>query len=305
MLNWTLRILETVPELEAVEELQRIVWPGSDTDIVPAHLLVTAAHHGGLVIGAFLNSPQSEHTSQLVGFVFSFVGLYPAMEGGLNLKHCSHILAVHPDFRDQGLGFALKRAQWQMVRHQGIKQITWTYDPLLSRNAYLNITRLGAVCNTYLREYYGEMRDGLNFGLPSDRFQVDWWLDTHRVQSRLSRRARHKLDLAHFLVAGAVLINTPITEKNGLLSPKEVNFSSITARDFPKVVLVEIPADFQMLKAKNLSIAREWRFHTRQLFEFLFTAGYLATDFIFLPGIYPRSYYALIHGESTLSEVIE
>jgi predicted GNAT superfamily acetyltransferase len=305
MVNWTLRILETVPELEAVEELQRIVWPGSDTDIVPAHLLVTAAHHGGLIIGAYLNSPQSEHANQLVGFVFSFVGLHPAGEGGLSLKHCSHILAVHPDFRDQGLGFALKRAQWQMVRHQGIKQITWTYDPLLSRNAYLNITRLGAVCNTYLREYYGEMRDGLNIGLPSDPFQVDWWLNSHRVHSRLSRRARHKLDLAHFLEAGAEVINTPVTEKNGLLSPKDVNFSSITARDFPKVVLVEIPSDFQKLKAENLSIARDWRFHTRQLFEFLFTTGYLVTDFIFLPGSYPRSYYALIHAESTLSEVIE
>jgi predicted GNAT superfamily acetyltransferase len=215
------------------------------------------------------------------------------------------MLAVHPDFQDQGLGFTLKRAQWQMVRHQGIDRITWTYDPLLSRNAYLNITRLGAVCNIYLREYYGEMRDGLNIGLPSDRFQVDWWLNTHRVQSRLSRQARHKLDLAHFLDAGAEVINKPLTEKNGLLSPMDVDYSRFTISDLPKVVLAEIPADFHKLKLENISVAREWRVHTRKLFESLFKKGYLVTDFVYLPGAYPRSYYALTNGESSLSEVLE
>ena len=95
-------------------------------------------------------------------------------------------------YRDSGIGFALKRAQWQMVRHQDLDHITWTYDPLLSRNAYLNIARLGAVCSTYRRSEYGEMRDGLNVGLPSDRFQVDWWLNSHRVQRR-SANARASL----------------------------------------------------------------------------------------------------------------
>ena len=117
------------------------------------------------------------------------------------------MLGVHPAYRDHGIGFTLKRAQWQMVRHQGLDRITWTFDPLLSRNAYLNIARLGAVCNTYLRAVYGELRDGINAGLPSDRLQVDWWVNSQRVNRRLSRRARPPLDLAHYLAAGAQVIN--------------------------------------------------------------------------------------------------
>ena len=99
---------------------------------------------------------------------------------------------------DQGMGFALKRAQWQMVRYQGIDRITWTFDPLLSRNAWLNITRLGAVCNTYLRDFYGKMADVLNQGLPTDRFDVDWWVNSQRVNRRLSRRRRNDLTLIHY-----------------------------------------------------------------------------------------------------------
>ena len=121
-----------------------------------------------MLLGVFVND-------ELIGFVFGFPGIEPTPDGP-RPKHCSHILGVLPDHRDGGVGFALKRAQWQMVRHQGLDHVTWTYDPLLSRNAHLNIARLGAVCSTYRRSEYGDMRDGLNAGLPSDRFQVDWWV---------------------------------------------------------------------------------------------------------------------------------
>jgi predicted GNAT superfamily acetyltransferase len=139
----TIRLLETPEDMTAVEDLQRLVWPGSETDVVPAHMLITAVHNGGLVLGAF----QDEH---MVGFVFGFPGL-EATPDGPRAKHCSHMMGIHPEYRDGGLGFALKRAQWQMVRHQGLDHITWTYDPLMSRNAYLNIARLGAVCHIYRR----------------------------------------------------------------------------------------------------------------------------------------------------------
>ena len=171
----TIRLLESAEDMTAVEELQRQVWPGSETDVVPAHLLVTAIHNGGLVFGAFMEE-------RMVGFVFGFPGLEKTPDGP-RAKHCSHMMGIHPLYRDAGVGYALKRAQWQIVRKQGLNHITWTYDPLISRNAYLNIARLGAVCNTYLKLEYGEMRDGLNLGLPSDRFQVDWWVNTKRVRA--------------------------------------------------------------------------------------------------------------------------
>lgn len=292
--NWTLRILESPEEMHAVEDLQRLIWPGSEADLVPAHLLITAAHNGGLVIGAFVPGTQPEE-EQLVGFVFGFPGLYHTPDGP-RPKHCSHMLGVHPDYRDRGLGFALKRAQWQMVRHQGLDRITWTYDPLLSRNAHLNITKLGAVCNTYRREVYGEMRDALNAGLPSDRFEVDWWINTERVNRRLSKRARLRLDLAHFLAGGAEIINPCRDSPSGWPEPPD----EYLAPQGEPLVLVEIPDDFLSLKANDLDLALRWRLHTRTLFEDLFQRGYLVTDFIYLPGRYPRSYYVLSHGDSTL-----
>ena len=72
----------------------------------------------------------------------------------------------------------MKTYQREHVLRQGLDLITWTYNPLLARNAQLNIAKLGAVCTTYLPNLYGPMRDGLNAGLPSDRFQVDWWIAT-------------------------------------------------------------------------------------------------------------------------------
>ena len=303
----TIRILETAQEMVAVEQLQRLVWPGDDTEIVPLHLLVTAAHNGGLVIGAYDEVSQEGDTGPLVGFVFGFPGLYFTPDGP-RPKHCSHMLAVHPGYRDRGIGFALKRAQWQMVRHQQLDLITWTYDPLQSRNAYLNIAKLGAVCNRYRREVYGEMRDGLNVGMPSDRFEVDWWVNTKRVERRLSRRARRQLDLAHFLSAEAAIINPTRTGSNGLPLPadSEAVIAGLKTKMDAKrekddvFLLVEIPADIQQIKAVDTGLALAWRAHTRDLFEFSFSRGYLVTDTVYLPGPQPRSFYVLSHGESTL-----
>src|SRR5574342_498719 len=189
-----IKILETPEDMPAVEALQRAVWPGSETDVVPAHVFIAAIHNGGLLLGAFVED-------QLIGFVFGFPGLETSPDGP-RAKHCSHMMGILHGYRDSGIGSALKRAQWQMVRHQGLDHITWTYDPLLSRNAYLNITKLGAVCSIYRRSEYGEMRDGLNAGLPSDRFQVDWWVHTRRVERRLSKRPRRPLTLENFAKAG-------------------------------------------------------------------------------------------------------
>lgn len=299
MKNWTIKILDTINQLELVEDLQRLVWPGSETDVVPAHLLITAVHNGGYVLGAFHGS---EPEALLGGFAFGFPGIYSTPDGP-RLKHCSHILAVHPEFRGKGLGFMLKRAQWQLVRKQGIDRITWTYDPLLSRNAHLNIHRLGSVCNTYRREVYGEMRDGLNIGLASDRFEVDWWVNSRRVNQRLSARVRTKLDLSHFLAAEAEIINPAQFNENGWAVPTGSNKSGSDFDDpdsIPNILLVEIPSDFLALKKSDIELAKAWRKISRSLFEDFFGRGYLVTDFIYQPGDYPRSYYVLSHGEGTL-----
>jgi predicted GNAT superfamily acetyltransferase len=288
----TIRLLESVEDATAIEELQRQVWPGSETDVVPAHMLITAIHNGGLLLGAFVEN-------HMVGFVFGFPGLEKTPDGP-RAKHCSHMMGIHPDFRDAGIGFALKRAQWQMVRHQGLDHITWTYDPLLSRNAYLNIARLGAVCNTYHRSQYGDMRDGLNVGLPSDRFQVDWWIHTRRVQRRLSKRARKPLSLEHFSKAEIQPLYELHYGGGGWPRPPE-HFSSLQGR----LALAEIPPDFLALKGADFSLARDWRYFSRELFETAFADGYIVTDYIFeRTGAQARCLYVMAHGESTLDAAL-
>jgi len=283
-----IRLLDTPEEMNAVEALQSAVWPGSETDVVPAHMLITVAHNGGLVLGAFVEE-------KLVGFVFGFPGL-EATPDGPRPKHCSHMAGIHPDYRDSGLGFALKRAQWQMVRHQGLDHATWTYDPLLSRNAQLNIARLGAVCSTYHRSEYGDMRDGLNAGLPSDRFQVDWWLNTKRVERRLGKRARPTLKLDLLARVGVQPHYTLHTGPDNLLRPPE-HFPPLEAQ----LIAAEIPSDFMVLKSVDFALARDWRFFSREFFETAFAKGYLVTDFIYDKSEDgPRSFYILTDGESTL-----
>ena len=288
MIRINIRQLESPKELASVEDLQRLVWQGGDINVVPVHMLLAALYGGGLLVGAF-------DGDTLVGFVFGFPG-FESTSDGMELRHCSHMAGVHPDYRDSGLGFKLKRAQWQMVRQQGLNRITWTYDPLQSRNAMLNITKLGAVCNTYYPNYYGKMRDQLNMGLPSDRFQVDWWVNSPRVNLRLSKSPRKKLDLAHYLSAGTARLNETEINDAGIITPR---LSNIAISSEP-LLLLEIPTDFQLIKTADPILALEWRMHTRTIFQDMFAVGYLVTDFIYLPGSQPRSYYVLSFGESTL-----
>jgi predicted GNAT superfamily acetyltransferase len=241
-------------------------------------------HNGGLLVGAFLDN-------ELIGFVFGFPGIEFTPDGP-RPKHCSHMMGIHPGRRDSGIGFALKRAQWQMVRHQGLDHITWTYDPLLSRNANLNIAKLGAVCNTYRRSEYGEMRDGLNAGLPSDRFLVDWWINTRRVDRRLSKRPRRPLKLDDFSKAELQPLYSLRRRSDQLPKPPE-HFSPLNGN----LTLAEIPSDFGALKDADFSLARDWRFFSREVFETAFAEGYIVTDFIYDEA---RSFYVLAHGESTL-----
>ncbi|MBI3164197.1 MAG: GNAT family N-acetyltransferase [Anaerolineales bacterium] len=285
-----IRLLDTPEDLRLVEELQRAVWPGSETDIVPMHMMITVVHNGGLALGAF-------EEERIIGFVYGFPGLEETPDGP-RLKHCSHQMGIHPDYRDSGIGFTLKRAQWQMVRHQGLDHITWTYDPLLSRNARLNISKLGAVCTTYRRSEYGEMRDGLNAGLPSDRFQVDWWINSRRVEKRLSKNPRPTLTMGHVARSGLRPFYPAPFSDAGLIRPPE------QVPPFEeRILLAEIPHDFMALKARDFALARDWRFFVRELFETAFAKGYIVTDFVFdkTEGTL-RGLYVLTHGESTLDE---
>lgn len=172
--NVSIRQIETIAELRAVEELQKEVWGIPDIDVVPLTQLIAAKAAGGVLLGAF-----DGHT--LVGFVYGFV----AEEDG-EMAHHSHMLAVKNAYRNFNLGYKLKLAQREEVLAQGINLITWTFDPLQSLNAYFNFTKLGVICDRYMINFYGEEASSFLHQSGTDRFWVKWLLTSDRVVKRLN-----------------------------------------------------------------------------------------------------------------------
>jgi predicted GNAT superfamily acetyltransferase len=269
-----IRPIKTEDEYHAVERLQREIWGMQDIEIIAFDILMTAHRNGGVMLGAF---DIVENEERMVGFVFGFIGL--TTDG--RMKHCSHIAGALPGYRDRGVGYSLKLKQREIVMAQGIDLITWTFDPLESRNARFNFHKLGATCGVYLRNLYGAMRDKLNAGLPSDRFQVDWLIASPRVEAKL--RGKTEVSSVSALMAeGLPLANTTLDGEP--IRPSEETM--IEGRR----ILIQIPSDFQNLKAADGNLALEWRLRTRALFEEAFAKGYVVTDLLVEGG---RSYYLL------------
>lgn len=170
---YLIRPFDTVRDHEQCERLQDEVWGANFS--APVNMTVAVARHGGVAIGAF-----DTVTGEMIGFVLSFLAPTHLKEARNGLSHHSHMAAVTERWRGHGLGAQLKLAQRDAVLAQGINLITWTYDPLEARNANLNINRLGCICRTYERDLYGNMGDNLNAGIPTDRFEAEWWLDDNR-----------------------------------------------------------------------------------------------------------------------------
>ena len=294
MPDFEIRPLKTLDDFRAAENVQRAAWNSEDIDVAPLHIMLTIARNGGVVLGAFAHD-------ELVGFVLGFLGTsnrYGAeAPATVKLKHCSHQMGVLPEWQNRGVGYALKVAQREAVLNQGVRLITWTYDPLESKNARLNIAKLGAVCNTYIRDYYGELRDHLNRGLASDRFQVDWWIASRRIETRLTRH-RPPLQLRHYLDVAAPIINVVLWNARDLpvcRDPIELPSSDR--------FLVEFPADFQAIRRADNALAVAWRVHLRSICEAAFASGYTIIDCIHEPGPRARSFYVMLRIESSESSL--
>ena len=263
-----IRPIQTHDEYRAVEQIQRQAWGLDDVDVVPDHLLLTAHKNGGLVLGAFEPLPE-KGKERLAGFVFGFVGL--TSDG--KIKHCSHMAGVAPAYQNRNVGYRLKLAQRERVLARGMDLITWTFDPLESRNSYLNFHKLGATCRTYLRDLYGNMRDGLNVGLPSDRFQVDWHIASAHVARRL-RGDQVRPSLSALQASGVPVLN------RALPGPPPHPPQTVLPIEGDRL-LVQIPAHFQAIKSADPGLALAWRLHTRALFEAAFAEGYTVVDLLF------------------------
>ena len=287
----TIRSLETLSEIAAAGEVQRVAWTMSDLDVIPAHALHAMQHSGAVLLGAF-------DGDRVVGFTFGVLGTEENPNridqvAAARLKIYSVIAGVLPEYQQHDVGFRLKMAQRDFALRIGIRLITWTYDPLESLNARFNIGKLGAVCRRYLRHFHGDMT-GINTGMPTDRFDVDWWVTQNRVAARAERKWR-PLKLEALMAGGALLVNEASFNDAGMPVPP----LSYVSRP-SNLMLVEIPANIQNIKRADMPLALRWRIHTRDIFENMFASGFIVTDFV--PHVdqngNPRSYYLLTHQDS-------
>jgi predicted GNAT superfamily acetyltransferase len=251
----------TIEECRIIERLQAEIWGSDDIEVTPDHVLLTLAKEGSIVLLAMGEDEKP------IGFAFGFLGF----TADNRLKFASHVVGVLPAYQSQGIGYQLKLAQREAALARNLDLITWTFDPLQGRNARFNLRKLGAVCNTYLRHLYGDMRDGLNQGLPSDRFRVDWWIATDHVVDRIAGRFVEQ----PLPPSECPILNSAATLDNGLLAPAE----TFAYPENPSC-LVEIPVDVNRLKSEAPGLALKWRWQTREIFEMAFATGYTAIDLL-------------------------
>ena len=246
--------IDSILQMKALEKLQQDVWGWNDLDTTPLMDFIILKELGGTLIGAF-------DGERLIGFAFGFVGY----DEGQVVFH-SHMLAVHPSYRECGLGLRLKLAQRSAALARGFEHVTWTFDPLQSTNAHLNFRKLGVVANKYKINFYGEeSSSALHRYIGTDRLWVDWFLKSKRVEDRLESRQQKTLDgVERLLQIGSNSL--PLCHRVDLRAGKSL--------------LIEIPANITWLQEKNPESAVAWRNATRAAFVEAFTAGYVVDDFL-------------------------
>src|ERR1700676_228328 len=210
----SIRHCHVIEEFEACVRLEREVWKSADIDVVPIPLFVVAAETGGQVLGAFQGN-------DLVGFTM-------AIAGWRNRKPFlhSHMTAVSDAYRDHGIGRQLKLFQRTDALARGISLIEWTFDPLVTKNAYFNFIRLGAIARRYVPNAYGITTSPLHGALPTDRLVAEWHLRSPRVRRVLAGKCP-----------------TPAFAK--------------------KAVRISIPASFEALKATDAARAAQMQSEIR------------------------------------------
>lgn len=268
-----IRSLFGLDELRDMVNLQQTYWGDDAESVVPAQMLYSLANHGGHVLAAF---DEGQPVGMLVGFIGtdSAVTDRPALA---NLQLVSKRMVVLRPYRGSGIGFRLKKMQRDLAIQQGIRLVTWTFDPVMALNAHLNARKLGGICTRYYQDYYGTSEgSGLVLLGSSDRLYVEWWVTNRGVEERLHGK-RPDLSLGHYLSAGTPILNPAEMSAGGQLAPRMAppQFSQDNT-----LALLEIPADFNALAAEDEALARAWRGHVRAMFVQAFARGFVVTDFL-------------------------
>ncbi len=252
--EFTIRPFETIEEFRDCVRFQEETWGMGFSERVAVAILKVSQRLGGIASGAY------DESGDLAGFVYGMTGV-----DGSEVIHWSDMLAVRPGLQNTGLGARLKAYQRETLLAQGITRMHWTFDPLESKNAHLNLNKLGAVASEYVQDIYGQTDSHLHAGIGTDRFVPTWWMDSERVVQRLVE-GRSGPEVGGD--EGAVLAFA-VVEEGSLLLPGEPDL----ALDAPRI-LTPIPSSIQDLKAESLEAAVRWRQATRAVLSGYIERGY-------------------------------
>lgn len=243
-----IRRLTAPAEHRAAEALLAGVWraaPGHSP--ISADVLRALAFVGGYVAGAFLPGTGSE---AMIGASAGFLGGDLVDLAARPYLH-SHITGVTAQARGRQVGYALKLDQREWALQRGLTTINWTFDPLVRRNAFFNLSRVGAEATRYLIDFYGDMADAVNLGQGSDRLLVQWWLD------------REPAEPVEEPPRGEVLLD---------IAPDGGPRVSASPGEGP--LLCRVPEDIEALRLANPDLARAWRPALRDTLGAAMAAGH-------------------------------
>jgi len=253
-----IRPLETLEQMQNACAVLDEVWgigPDAVSEVQPA-LLRALGHGGNYLVGAYTSGAGSHLVGASVAFFTEPLGA--AMH--------SHITGVLAGTVGRGVGAALKWHQRQWALERGLSRITWTYDPLIARNSFFNLARLGARPDTYFVDFYGLMNDGPNRGQPTDRIQVVWDLTSQPtlVCQTLATTGSNTVtgpDVdAAIRAGGAVLLSA---------GPTGEPVTGPPAGTEPATALIQIPLDIEAIRRTDPELALRWRYALRSALELL------------------------------------
>ncbi|MEZ0346521.1 MAG: GNAT family N-acetyltransferase [Infirmifilum sp.] len=283
-------VLFTVPSdpalLRQILDVMKDAWSMPDyTEAVPVHMLKAILDNGG-----FLEAAVAE--GRVVGFVLGFIGFDPEF----GYYHYSHMLGVKKEFRGRNIALELKLRQRKWSVDRGYKVIIWTFDPHQGLNARFNFGKLGVISRRFYENYYGEIADGINVGLPTDRFKVEWWVLSKRVVDRLQGR-----DSAPTYDEVKDLAFTALSTKK----ESGVRVASRVLKDFSKeLVLLEFPGDINMLRQECMECAYRWKLLFRESINSYLENKYIVVEHLSLVEEGERrNFYLLFKG--SLQSILE
>ncbi len=253
-----IRDLESFDDLLQVKAVEKEVWGMGDEDSLPMTLAIACRAVGSIFVGAFAGD-------KLVGFAFGIFG----REHGQTTIH-SHMLAVLERYRQHDLGLKLKHAQRERALALGIREMTWTYDPLQSRNAHFNFAKLGILSDDYKVDFYGAETSSMLHRNATDRLWVRWLLDSRRTRDRMIGKDTRGETL------DALRLLAPLVSFNGDGRPARADLAESLAR---QRVSIEIPGEILEVERIDMGLAREWREATRWAFTKAIGAGFYVAEF--------------------------